>query len=711
MTRVLYAKETVLDKENLKKHLAKFAICNIVKAKSDKNTYPIPRLKENCKYISLIYTLLNEHVKIGIPIHPAGEWILDNYYMIEKSVKTIQKELTKTKYINLPGVEESQTESIGINRYQNHYNQGIGGFARIYVLANEIISNTDGKVDGEELKEYLESYQTQKNLTMEEIWMIGTFLQIAIIEKIRNICERIFISQTQKFKVENMIERIIENKPKKNLKMTASGAYPFIEYMSYRLKRYGKDGMPYLMAFEEQVNKMGMTISEVISREHFDIAVRKLSMKNSITSIRNISRLNISSIFKEINEVEKILNEDPAEVYPKMDYISKDYYRNKILEISKKAKISEIFVAKEAIRLCNEAIEEKSKDYNEKQSHVGYYLIDDGYNKLISKIMNNNSQNKQISIRKLQKRNKENINKSDANAKLYVASIYFFTILITSILFIYIKINAILLFIPIQNAVTQIIRHLILEKIKRRHIPKIELEEGIPESLATMCVIPVTLKTEKDVKEIFEKMEVYYLANKSENLYFTLLGDCTNSTSEVQKEDKKIVEEGIKQSKYLNEKYGEKFFFTYRKREWSEGERCFMGWERKRGMINQFNEFLITGVSKFKENTCNLKNIPKIKYVITIDSDTNLIMDSAKKLVGAMSHILNKPEVDKIKNIVTKGYGIIQPRVSIDIEESRKSLFTRVFSEGSGIDIYSRSIIRHLSRLIRRRNIHWKRNI
>lgn len=102
MIRVLYAKETVLDKENLKKYLAKFASSNIVKSKSDLDTYPIPRLKENCKYISLIYTLLNEHVKIGIPIHPAGEWILDNYYMIEKSAKTIQKELTKTKYKNLP---------------------------------------------------------------------------------------------------------------------------------------------------------------------------------------------------------------------------------------------------------------------------------------------------------------------------------------------------------------------------------------------------------------------------------------------------------------------------------------------------------------------------------------------------------------------------------------------------------------------------------
>ncbi len=669
MSKNLYTKDSVLNKKELEEYLAKFASDNIISKTSEKNTYPIPRVRDNCKYISLVYTLLNEHIKIGIPIHPAGEWILDNYYMIEKSAKTIEKDLNLRKYISFPGISQS-------------------GFARIFVLTNEIISNTDGKISQNDLKDYLIAYQTQKDLTMDEIWSIPLFLQINLIEKIRHVCERIFISQMEKYKVDNMLQRIIENKPEKEIKMSAKGAYPFIEYMSYKLKRYGKEGLPYLQAFEEQVNKMGMKISEVINREHFDIAVRKLSIKNAIISLRDISRMNMVSIFKEINVVEQILNNDPAGVYAKMEYASKDYYRTKILEISKKTKISEIFIAEEVLRLCNKNeleqenllddryTEKTNQIRKQKKSHVGYYLIDEGKEELLSKLLNKK-------VRSIS---------SDAKSKIYVSTIYFLTILFTLILSKWLKFSAILLFIPLQNTVTQILQYILSKSVKQRHIPKIDLQNSLKKEQATMCVIPVSLKSKEDVKEMFNKMEVYYIANKSENLFFTLLGDCTSSNKQRESYDKEIVQEGLYQSKRLNEKYGEIFFFTYRNREWSEVERCYMGWERKRGMISQFNEFLMTGKSSFTTNNCKIENLPKIKYVITIDSDTNLVMDSVFKLVGAMSHILNFPEVDKIKNLVFKGYGIIQPRVNLDIDDGRKTLFTRLFAGNSGTDLYSSAV-------------------
>ncbi len=668
MNKNLYTKEAILNKKELENYLAKLASDNIVENSSSKDTYPIPRMKENCKYISLVYTLLNEHIKLGIPIHPAGEWILDNFYIIERVVKTIEKGLSIKDYTNLPGLSNS-------------------GFARIFVLANEIVSNTDAKIEQDDIKDYLSAYQTQKSLTMKEIWQVPYFLQICIIEKIRHICEKIFISQTEKYKVESMIKRIIEDKLGKSIKISVNGAYPFIEYMSYRLKRYGKDGIPYLEAFEEQVNKMGVTVSEVINREHFDIAVKKLSIKNSILSIRDISRMNMLTIFKEINVVENILNKDPAKVYPKMDFSSKDYYRNKISEIAEKTKISEIFIAEEILKLCKNNISEKSKKNNKnnsteknnkvnviskKKSHVGYYLIDDGLNILINRLVGKKI--KYIS--------------NDTKAKLYVFAIYLLTFVVTILLARVVGLLSIVLFIPVQNAVTQIIQYFLSKVIKPKHIPRIDLHD-IDKENATMCAIPVALKSKEDVKEVFRKMEVYYLANKSENLFFTLLGDCSCSSMQEEQYDKEIIKEGVNCSKILNKKYGEIFFFIYRNREWIDSERCYMGWERKRGMLNQFNEFLITGNSKFGTNNCNIKKLPKIKYVITIDFDTNLVMDSAFKLIGTMAHILNKPEIDKIKNRVYKGYGIIQPRVDFDIANGRKTLFTRLMSGVSGTDVYA----------------------
>lgn len=372
ISKILKINGTLLDKRQLENHLQKIASNHNLSNQSQKDTYPVPQMLENYKTIEQVYNLLNEHLKLGISIHPAGEWLLDNLYIIEETVKQIQKELTLKKYTNFVGVA----------------NGAYKGFARIYVLASEIVAYTDNKIEKKDLEDYLVSYQTKKTLSMEEIWNIGIFLQIAIIENIREICEKIYHCQIQKYKAENIVERLVENKAKSEQRFKASGIkrlekdvlkdmkYPFIEYMSYILKRYGKKGYSYLKALEETVEMAGSTVSEVIKKEHFDMAVRKVSIGNSITSIKKIQRINFLEIFEKINGVEEILKQDTAKVYEKMDEQTKEYYRNKIKEISKKTKISEIYIAKKALELTQRA------DINNKQAHIGYYLIDKGINEL-----------------------------------------------------------------------------------------------------------------------------------------------------------------------------------------------------------------------------------------------------------------------------------------------------------------------------------------
>ena len=368
--RVLKINGTLVDKNQLKNHLQKIASSHNLSNQSQKDTYPVPHMLENFKVIEQVYHLLNEHVKLGINIHPAGEWILDNLYMIEESVKQIEKELTLKKYTNFVGVANGA--------YQ--------GFARIYVLASEIVAYTDNKIERKDLEEYLASYQTKKTLSMEEIWNIGIFLQIAMIENIREICEKIYSCQMQKYRAENIVERLVENKEKteqqfkgnpiKKLEKDGfeSMKYPFIEYMSYLLKQQGKKGYPYLQALEETVEMAGNSVVEVIKKEHFDIAVRKVSIGNSIMSIKKIQRINFLEIFEKINGVEEILRQDPTKVYEKMDDKTKEYYRTRIKEISKKTKISEIYIAKKALELA--------KKESGKLAHIGYYLIDKGINQL-----------------------------------------------------------------------------------------------------------------------------------------------------------------------------------------------------------------------------------------------------------------------------------------------------------------------------------------
>lgn len=369
--KILKINGTLLDKNQLESHLQKIASSHNLRNQSQKETYPVPQMIENFKVIEEVYQLLNEHLKLGISIHPAGEWLLDNLYIIEETVKQIEKELPLKKYTNFVGIDNGT--------YQ--------GFARIYVLAAEIVAYTDNKIERKDLEDYLASYQTKKTLSMEEIWNIGLFLQIAMIENIREIAEKIYSCQMQKYKAENIVERLVENKNKteqhfknnqKKLEkdVIKSMRYPFIEYMSHILKRYGKKGYSYLKALEEAVEMTGTSVSEVIQKEHFDIAVRKVSIGNSITSIKRIGRINFLEIFEKINGVEEILRQDPSEVYEKMDDKTKEYYRNKIKEISKRTKISEIYIAKKALELA------KKVKTSKKQSHIGYYLIDKGINQL-----------------------------------------------------------------------------------------------------------------------------------------------------------------------------------------------------------------------------------------------------------------------------------------------------------------------------------------
>lgn len=681
--KILKIDGTILDKKQLEIHLQKIASNHNLVNKPSKETYPIPQLMENYETIKIVYNLLNEHVKLGMTTHPAGEWLLDNFYIIEETVKQIQKELTLKKYMNFLGIANG--------RYK--------GFARIYVLAAEIVAYTDNKIEKEDLENYLASYQEKKTLSMEEIWNIGLFLQIAIIENIREICEKIYSSQIQKMKAESIVQKLIETPQDykenymyhlKNIKkdMLNDVKYPFIEYMSYILKRYGKKGYRYLKILDEIVEMTGTTVQEVIKKEHFDIAVKKVSIGNSITSIKTIQRINFLEIFEKINGVEEILKQDPAGVYPKMDNDTKDCYRNIIKEISKKTKISEIYISKKILQLAED------NKQNGKKAHIGYYIIDKGIEKVYHELQCKVSKNL----------------KEKMKQKLYIATNIILSITVSiifsSILNLYIQnigvyiLSFLILLIPSSEIVTQIIQYILSKIVKPKPIPKIDFSKGIDEENACMVVIPTILKNKEKVKELMYKLEVYYIANQSKNLYFTLLGDCSESSMKEEKLDNEVIETGMKLAESLNKKYAKQnnfpiFHFIYRKREWNEKEDCYLGWERKRGMLTQFNEYLLGNEeNEFRVNTIETYKdcIPKIQYVITLDADTDLILNSAFELVGAMAHVLNKPVIDEEKNVVVEGHGMIQPRIGINLDISYKTIFTQIFAGAGGIDSYTNAI-------------------
>ena len=331
----------------------------------------------------------------------------------------------------------------------------------------------------------------------------------------------------------------------------------------------------------------------------------------------------------------------------------------------------------------------------QKNAHIGYYLISDGIGELKKELY---GQNNKIAVGV-----GFHTRPKTANTQKYIRTQIFLSTILSILIGIYTNniykniiissIMAILVYIPISEICLQTINYILSKKVKPKLIPKMNVKGEVPKELSTFVIIPTILNNKEKVTELVRKLEVYYLANKSENIYFALLGDCKESKNEAEPIDEEIISTGIQEIKKLNSIYGEgKFYFLYRNRKWTSCEKAYIGWERKRGLICEFNTFLLENKNNFRVNTIIPEEMPDIKYVITLDSDTNLVLETAFELIGASSHILNAPVIDEQKNIVTDGYGIIQPRIGTNLVASRKSLFSQIYSELGGMDSYANAI-------------------
>ncbi len=661
-------RDVFLKKNELLNHAALLAQNHRVKNRLRSTGILKKRLANNYDGIFHIYKELNIIANEGGDLSPASEWLLDNFYKIEEQVKDVKSNLNNDKFIRLPTLTRGYLK----------------GYPRTYAIALELVSHTNGKVEEETLIDFVKAYQRVSILSMSEIWSLSLMTRIALIENIRIICAYIYNTQIQWFLAEETLKlenEHIFNDIDKNIDKNFDISY--IEHILAKLRREGHNTSDILDYIDLKLEEYNSSVNDVIQNEHKKHAVRRISIGNSITCLHSISTLNWNDIFESINIVEKKLRNDPAGIYAKMDFESRDYYRKTIEKISRQWNISEVKIANYAINLSNKAYKEKA---SEKESHVGYYLIDKGRKKLF----------KALKIGKDFFRLK--------SLKLYITSVFLFTISFT-----YIFLNIIgidykdakswylvpFILITFSEPVIHFINYLFMKVYQPTLLPRFEYKDGLPKEVSTMVIIPSLLIDRESTKKLIKKMEVYYLANKDENLKFALLGDFIDSKYESTELDKEIIDEAIEGVGKLNESYSQDkdiFYYFHRKRTYNSVQKRWMGWERKRGAIIEINNLLQGKENTFFIKTGEVKNLKDLKFVITIDSDTNLKMGSAKKLIGIISHPLNRAVYDKNKEIITEGYGIIQPRIGINIEDANKTIFTRYFTYGKGIDPYTTAV-------------------
>ena len=692
--RYVNLRGVLLDRVGLENHIKNVGISFEYKKESDKNTFPIKYLKDDYRFILNVYKLLNNHIKLGIKIHSAGEWLLDNFYIIEENVKYIEKELTLKKYKKLIGIK----------------NGPYRGIPRIAILAEEIVAYTDLRLDFDNLENILKAYSEVDSISLSEIECFELFLKMSLIRRIRDVCEKIYVSQIQKYKVENLVERLIEQKDEKDRlfkgklvnrhieKNIESGKNSYIEYLAYKLKTYGKITSKYQELLEKEVEKIGETVSEVIRKEHISVASLKVTIGNGIMSLKRLGHISFLELYGNLNIAEKNLKEDPSKIYSKMDNRTQEMYRREVEKISRKFKLSEKFITENILKLClrfnlqdaeKEVLSEEEK-INLKKSHVGYYLIDEGKKELLKELGVNTEK-----IEFFTKERKEKLYIS-LNVVLSIVISFFISYNLFKMNICLLLLFSFLIYVPISEIVLRLFNYILSKTVQPKIVPKLDYEEQIPDTSKTFVVIPSIIKNTNKIDELFRKIEVYYLANKMDNLYFAVLGDSTEEDVKEVEKDSEIINYGLKKIAELNEKYpGEKFskfHFLYRERLWNSGEGKYIGWERKRGLLYTFNLYIKNKLkNNFLVNTIENEKefLPNIKYVITLDGDTELGLDTAYKMIGSMDHVLNIPVLHE--RDVISGYGIMQPKVGVNLDNFNKSLFTRLYSKQGGIDFYSQA--------------------
>ena len=622
------------------------------------NDRSLSKLNKDFAVIFNIYKKIGENKSLMMP---ASEWLLDNFYIIEEHAKQIKRDFNKKIYKDLPIVDS--------------------GYTRIFTIAREIVSQNDGKVDENIIEKFINKYEEVTPLYMREIWNLGVCLRMALIEKICGISENILETY---YKWEQAEKWIGDYSPDAELKLPEiKNNYSFYEHLAYKLRRMGKDGIIIINRIDNYIERYGTSIEIISKKEHSIQAGMKISIGNSIQSLKYISNINWNEVFNEISEIEHIFENEKSGIYKKMDLESKNAYRSKVENIAKAFEISELHVAKKCVICADENYDD------EKWGHVGCYLFGEGEDELLSRL--NIKLSRGYKVKKYYKRNPFSI---------YFLTMLLFAILATSLfgvllyytygLSIITGIGLLIGFTIAFDGGNCFANYLFSRIFKPRIIPRLDFSEGIPESSATMVIIPTLLSNEKRVKDMLSNLEKYYVAIKDKNVFFTLLGDIKESETEEIEEDIIIEKTGINIVNELNNKYGEiRFFFAYRKRFFNASEDKWLGWERKRGAILKFNEFLLTGRDDdYRVISDGFNNIPKIKYVLTVDADTFIPINEAKKLIGAISHPVNIPVLNEDETVVVSGHALIQPHIGIDVVSANQSRFSQIFAGTGGIDPY-----------------------
>ncbi|MBC7386373.1 MAG: hypothetical protein H7301_09475 [Cryobacterium sp.] len=639
-------------------------------------------LKKTSSHLLQAYSSLIIGIRAKQTISPAAEWFVDNFHIIEDQILGIRKDLPVDFYRELPKVSQGLWQ----------------GYPRVYAMASDLLTHKDCVIDAESLRVYVNAYQRNSPLTIGELWALPLTLRAALLDQLRPIALRIASSRLRR----NTADEIADDLLAMSLE---SGAEPhaliaalsarlgpvenFDRSLIVRLVQRLRDQDPNVWPAYEWLEKQlesrhGISTSRLVQMDHQRQASAQVTVGNIISSMRYLGILDWRDFFESVSVVEPILRRDPADVYGRMDFATRDRYRHEIERISRRSSHNEMEVAQKLVAKASAA--PTRVDARGRAKHIGYFLLDEGVREFESDIG-------------YKPRIREKLERAVfANATLcYIGSIAVLTAVLVAIApKSFWPFGFPLSLIALDLAVT-FVNHYVTLSIHPKALPRIETEDGIPGPDHTMVAVPTLFSSHAGVKQLIDALEIRYLANPDPKISFALLGDFTDSSSEIREDDDEILATAEREIARLNLLYARnvepRFHLFHRRRLWNPSEERWIGWERKRGKLLEFNRVLRGATNtSFIRATASRALCESVKYVITLDSDTQLPRDAARRLIGIILHPLNQPHYDQAAERVTEGYGILQPRIGVDLSSALSTRFSKLFSGNTGLDPYTTAV-------------------
>ena len=593
--------------------------------------------------------------------------------------------------MNLPWPFYRQLPTLSSNPYK--------GLPRVYALARELVTHTDLRVDQDNISAFLKEYQSASELSIGELWAFPQMLRIALIEGIHLIATRTAIELRDRETAAFWANRLYTaNRQDPNhfyslmaeLAETQSNPSPFFASQLYDLLfDEGVVLAPVQIWLERTFHK---PMNDLMMREKIRQSGDQTSIGNAFTSLRQLALLDWKVCFERLSRVELLLRQDPAGIYSTMDFPTRNRYRRAIEDLHRGSGLPEEQVAQRAIELSIDAARDSAQD--DRFNHVGTYLIGKGREELARLIDCRES----LRFRTL------------AWIHRHHSAVYFlgFGSLLTtfiSLLILYFLpslmpltqlLIALLLLIPVSQIALESLNYLLIRFLPPCTPPKMDFSESeIPDACRTLVIVPMMLADTETIKDAVEKLEIRFLANQEANLSFGLFSDFRDALQLHCETDAVLLQTAIDCIVTLNQRYGgERFLLLHRNRKWCESEQMFIGWERKRGKLEELNDLIAGNRPPEAERIVHVGDpdgFHNFRFVITLDSDTQLPPNTARRLIETAAHPLNQPRFDAAGRVCA-GYTIIQPRVSPSLPSASGSPFSRLFSDPIGIDPYTTAV-------------------